>query len=88
MDVDVDVNTDMARYICAHLPHVFLSAMYVVLSLCFVSLMFDYPYIMLHAAGVAWTGVTDTDLVPAFDWYCALDAMFTNVVWWCTIVYV
>ena len=35
---------------------------------------------MLHAAGVAWTGVTDTDLVPAFDWYCAPYAMFTSVV--------
>ena len=54
--------------------------MHVVLSLYFVSVMFDYPYIMLHAAGLAWTGVTDTDLVPAFDWYCALDAMFSSVV--------
>ena len=57
-----------------------LSFPHVVVSLCFVSLMFDTQYIMLYVAGVAWTGVTDTDLVPAFDWYCAPYAMFTSVV--------
>ena len=54
--------------------------MHVVLLLCFVSLLLDALYIMLCAAGEAWTGVTDTDLVPAFDWYFALYAMFTSVV--------